>query len=201
MNKSESKYYNTSLFMNQALIQLLNKKDYEFITIKEICKKAGVNRSTFYLHYDNIDDLLCETIENINKKFLTCFAENDKHFSKNIENSQKEDLILVTPKYLLPYLNYIKENMVVYQVSAKHPYLMQSIKKYNLLQQNILYPIFRKFGIEENQQKYFSAYYINGIYSIIDEWIKGGCKDDVETILDVIIKCVRPFENGNEDKK
>ena len=62
MNKSESKYYNTSLLMNQALIELLNKKDYEFLTIKEICKKAGVNRSTFYLHYDNIDDLLYETI-------------------------------------------------------------------------------------------------------------------------------------------
>ncbi len=58
MNKSESKYYNTALLMNQALIEILNKKDYDYITIKEICKKAGVNRSTFYLHYDNIDDLL-----------------------------------------------------------------------------------------------------------------------------------------------
>lgn len=32
------------------------------ITIKEICKKAGVNRSTFYLHYESIDDLLEETL-------------------------------------------------------------------------------------------------------------------------------------------
>ena len=77
MNKSESKYFNTSLLMNQALIQLLNKKDYDFITIKEICKKAGVNRSTFYLHYDNIDDLLYETIENLNKEF------HNLHLSKS----------------------------------------------------------------------------------------------------------------------
>ena len=76
MNKNESKYYNTALLMNQALIELLNKKDYEFITIKEICKKAGVNRSTFYLHYDNVEDLLLETIENINKNFLSYFTEN-----------------------------------------------------------------------------------------------------------------------------
>ena len=61
MNKSESKYYNTALLMDEALLLLLEKKEYEFITIKEICEKAGVNRSTFYLHYETIADLLNET--------------------------------------------------------------------------------------------------------------------------------------------
>ena len=87
MNKSESKYFNTSLLMNQALIQLLNKKDYDFITIKEICKKAGVNRSTFYLHYDNIDDLLYETIENLNKEFDSYFNKNNA-VVENIDNAR-----------------------------------------------------------------------------------------------------------------
>lgn len=63
MNKSQSKYYNTARLMNEALIILLEKKDYEFITVKEICEKAGVNRSTFYLHYETMNDLLQETIE------------------------------------------------------------------------------------------------------------------------------------------
>ena len=73
MNKSESKYYNTALLMDQALLLLLEKKEYDFITVKEICEKAGVNRSTFYLHYETIDDLLAETIEMINKRFLSAF--------------------------------------------------------------------------------------------------------------------------------
>jgi AcrR family transcriptional regulator len=47
MNKSESKYFNTARLMNQALIQLLEEKDIGYISIKEICEKAGVNRSTF----------------------------------------------------------------------------------------------------------------------------------------------------------
>lgn len=58
MNRSESKYYNIALLMDQASVELLNKKEYEFITVKEICEKAGVNHSTFYLHYETIDDLL-----------------------------------------------------------------------------------------------------------------------------------------------
>lgn len=70
MNKSESKFYNTALLMDQALIELLNKKEFEYITVKEICEKAGVNRSTFYLHYETINDLLSECIDNINKHFI-----------------------------------------------------------------------------------------------------------------------------------
>lgn len=201
MNKNESKYYNTALLMNQALIELLNKKDYEYITIKEICKKAGVNRSTFYLHYDNIQDLLLETIENINKKFAAAFVENHNSILSKINNNDKNDLILITPEYLFPYLNFIKDNKVVYQVSAKHPIIMQSLKKYNLLKENILFPIFRRFSITEKERQYVSAYYINGVYAIINEWINTGCKDDVDFILDVIIKCVRPFEKEYENKR
>ena len=42
MNKSESKYFNTAMLMNQALLLLLDQKDIEHITVKEICEKAGV---------------------------------------------------------------------------------------------------------------------------------------------------------------
>ena len=47
MNKNENKYFNTAKKMNDALIRLLETKDYEYITIKEICRIASVNRSTF----------------------------------------------------------------------------------------------------------------------------------------------------------
>lgn len=73
MNKSESKYFNTAIKMDKAFLQLLEKKDFEYISIKEICEKAGVNRSTFYLHYDNISDLLSESIRFMNEQFLSYF--------------------------------------------------------------------------------------------------------------------------------
>ena len=80
MNKNESKYFNTAILFDEALIYLLEKKDVEYITIKEICTKAGVNRSTFYLHYESISDLIEETMNYINKKFVDYFNENSKDF-------------------------------------------------------------------------------------------------------------------------
>jgi hypothetical protein len=45
MNKNESKYFNTAVKMDKAFLALLEKKDFAYITVKEICEKAGVNRS------------------------------------------------------------------------------------------------------------------------------------------------------------
>ena len=73
MDRSQSKYFHTAVKMDEALIALLNEKDFEYITIKEICQKAGVNRSTFYLHYENTRDLLDETVRYLIDRFRSYF--------------------------------------------------------------------------------------------------------------------------------
>jgi AcrR family transcriptional regulator len=49
------------------LISLIVKKNYEAITIQEICDAADVGRSTFYAHYTSKDDLHQRGIENLRK--------------------------------------------------------------------------------------------------------------------------------------
>ena len=102
MNKSESKYFNTALRLDEALIALLEQKDLEYITVKEICRQAGVNRSTFYLHYETISDLVNETIEMINQRFLSYFPQQKEAILNNLESGGRDELILVTREYLLP---------------------------------------------------------------------------------------------------
>lgn len=178
--------------MNTALIELLNKKEYEFITIKEICAKAGVNRSTFYLHYNNIDDLLRECIENQNKQFCKCFKENAKEFIKKINFCEIDELNLITPQYLTPYLNFIKENKMVHQIAIKHSYIMNSHQKYADLFKYIFKPILKRFGVEEKKHNFIMQYFLNGVVAIINEWIKGGCKEDICFIENIIIECIQP---------
>ena len=40
-----------------AFIEMRSKKDIEKITVKELCEKAQINKSTFYSHYHDIYDL------------------------------------------------------------------------------------------------------------------------------------------------
>jgi len=44
--------------MQDALIDLMRERPLGSITIKALCEQADVNRSTFYAHYDSIEELL-----------------------------------------------------------------------------------------------------------------------------------------------
>lgn len=149
-----------------------------------------VHRSTFYLHYESINDLVEETINYINEKFVGYFNENSKKFIEKIKNSSLEDLKLVEKKYLTPYLNFIKDNKKVFRASFSNPKGMSAFNKYNHLKEYILNPIFERFNISENERNYLISFYINGIMAIINEWLKEDCKDSISDVEEIIIKCV-----------
>ncbi len=197
MNKSESKYFNTALCMNEALIVLLEVKDLEYITVKEICEKAGVNRSTFYLHYETVADLVNEAMENVNKRFLACFTQSEVDFADKIKSKKLDDLILITQDYLIPYLQFIRENKRVYRASFRNPNEMQANTRYRSLKKYILEPILKKFEVPEMRWQYYIAYYIEGIAAIIREWLNNDCQDSAETIADIMEECVRPSNDAN----
>ena len=190
MNKKQSKYFNTASFFDEALISLLEKKDIDYITVKEICQQAKVNRSTFYLHYETIDDLLNETLEYINKKFISYFNEDPKELIENINISKKEDLIFINKKYLKPYLEFIKENKKVFASAFKNPQTMKTQEKYSSLEKHILNPILDKYNIPNYKKKYLLRFYINGIMAIIKEWTLNDCKENIDDIINIIIECV-----------
>ncbi|MBR2639957.1 MAG: TetR/AcrR family transcriptional regulator, partial [Oscillospiraceae bacterium] len=104
MNKNESKYFSTAEKMDNALLELLKTKSFEFITVSEICKKAGVNRSTFYLHYENTRELLEETVKKMSGDFVLYFLPDGKISPIDFDNAPKEKLFFITENYLMPYL-------------------------------------------------------------------------------------------------
>ncbi len=199
MNKSESKYFNTALCMDEALIALLKEKDLEYITVKEICEKAGVNRSTFYLHYETITDLVNEAVETVNKRFLSYFQQNAHEFADEISAKELQELVLITQDYLHPYLHFISENKNVYRAAFRNPNEMQVNTKYRFLKKYIIEPILKRFGVPDVFWKYYIVYYIEGVMAIIKEWLNNDCTDSVETIATIIEECVRP-SNGAEGR-
>jgi AcrR family transcriptional regulator len=57
----------TRALLQQAHMSLILKKDYEAITVDEICDAANVGRSTFYAHYTSKDDLRRSGLENLRR--------------------------------------------------------------------------------------------------------------------------------------
>lgn len=180
MNKNESKYFNTALLMDEALLQLLEKKDFAFISVKEICKKAGVNRSTFYLHYENINELLEETIELLNERFVSSFP-------KELVISAK-GRILTSPEFLTPYLNFVKDNKRTYKLIHEKPELFSTDKAFKKMYKDIFNPTLDVFNVDEKEKKYVFEFYTKGSLAIIKKWVEEDCKDDIDFIVNLIAK-------------
>lgn len=190
MNKNESRYFNTAARMDKAFLELLEKKEFSYITVKEICEKAEVNRSTFYLHYETIDDLLSESVEYMNEHFLTFMRKDSDGIINRLKDCSLDELNLITPDYLRPYLCYIKENKHLFLTAIKRSNELRLNDSYNKMFRYVFTPILERFGIPLNDRQYFIAFYINGIMAIITEWLNMDCSDNIEHIIRIIQLCI-----------
>lgn len=197
MNKNESKYFNTAIKMDEALISLLEKKDFEYITIKEICDVAGVNRSTFYLHYDNASDLLKETTQYILDKHFAYYSVDTKSLSEHFGNGKQTNLLFITKEYLTPYLTFIKDNQRIFKVAVRQFNSMNMDAVYCNMFNNVFSPILARFNVPESERAYMIKFYLTGIFAIVMEWLNSNCADDMETIIKIITDCVMGERNIN----
>lgn len=190
MNKSESKYFNTATKMDLALISLLKKKPFEYITVSEICETAGVNRSTFYLHYETIGDLLSETARYLLNDFLSYFSTDVQSVSLNLVDCELDELVFICDEYLTPYLTYIKDHKEVFGMALSHNKTLGLEDVYRRMFENIFNPILDRFHYPPNNRQYVMMYYLNGINAIVLEWLRNGCRTTIKEISEIISVCI-----------
>lgn len=189
MDKSKSRYFNTAMKMDEALLALLEKKDLAYITVKEICEKAGVNRSTFYLHYETIDDLICETIEYIYETFKSSMAaQND--FATKLKSCSTEELYLITPEYLLPYLEYIKEHKRIFKTVVENAAVLRLDDTYSRMFSAVFMPILERFNVPTQYMEYMMAYYIHGLMAVVSKWLENDCCETTEQMTELLLRLV-----------
>ncbi|WP_208592055.1 TetR/AcrR family transcriptional regulator [Gracilibacillus suaedae] len=94
MKKIDPRVKKTKSFLKNALLELIDEKGFDAITIGNLAEKAEVNRVTFYQHYHDKYDLLEQTI----KEML-------QHFIETVEPKKREDLITHKQETSVVYLN------------------------------------------------------------------------------------------------
>lgn len=61
--KTDARIERTRMQLGTALLNLIVEKPVKEVTVQDVLDRAGVGRSTFYLHYRDIDDLLVSQLE------------------------------------------------------------------------------------------------------------------------------------------
>lgn len=190
MNRSESKYFATAARMDEALLELLEQKDFAYITVKELCARAGVNRSTFYLHYETLADLLAESAQHIIDRFVAAMPHDTQEFLEKLPERPVEELYLITPEYLVPYLTNVKEHRRVFRTTVEQASALRMTDAYEALSRHVFLPILNRFGVSAADREYLMAFYISGLMAIINRWLQADCQDSIEHIISVMQTCI-----------
>ena len=99
MNESDERYSTAEDAIYDAFFLLLQTKDLNRITVSDVIKKAGIVRSTFYNHYENIPALMVaaedKTIRDIFDMMESFHPKNDRDMCRS---------------YFLAICNYTRKN-------------------------------------------------------------------------------------------
>ena len=190
MKKTESKYFHTAVQFDKALLSLLEKKPFEYVTVSELCEAAGVNRSTFYLHYENTSDVLKEASAYVLDNFSSYFSVDMESITSKYANCDLQELNFINEKYLHPYLSFIKDNQRLFFTVLSQPTVFDSRAIFQRLFDNIFKPILDRFHYPQDEQHYVMMFYLNGITAIISEWIKENCQKSIADVISIIHYCI-----------
>ena len=164
--------------MDEALLDLLQNKGAEFITVKEICKKAGVGRSTFYLHYQGVPDLVKECSEHVNTKFFERFEQSAADTIGAIRTASLDELV--------------QDNCSIYRAMLANGHTLQAQERFEALAKHIIDPVLERFGYPSEQRAFVISFYVHGLSAVVQDWIRSGCETPIDEMVRIIKTCVHP---------
>ena len=161
--------------LTQIFIDLLKKHPIEKITVKELCDLAEINRSTFYIHYHDIYELL-EDVEN------NCLQELDHLISTiSCHNFPPEQVT----KMVLEYIYHRKELLSLFILKMNELTFWKQIDKklFVLFRQKVIenYQIPEEMQADELDDTIL--FLISGFYAIYRKWLIHNCQEDIDILV------------------
>ena len=150
--------------IEKAFIGLLQERELKEITVSDLIKQTGLNRSTFYANFMDIYDLADKMREKLENDFSALFAEYD-YF-----NEEGGALKMFT---------HIKKNPIFYKTYFKLCYEDQHLV-------TIYDPRRAELELDNVAIRYHIEFFRNGLNAIIKMWLAGGCKESPEEMAEVI---------------
>lgn len=114
----------------------------------------------------------------------------NKDFSASLPQREKEDFNLTTPKFLKPYLEFVKKNRQAFKITEQRPEIFKVKESFQRMQQGVFNPILDHYKVKEEDKEYIFTFFTQGIISVAFRWIKNDCKEEIDTMTNLIQHCV-----------
>ena len=169
--------------IKSAFESLICEKDYEKITVKELCERAKINKKTFYHYYETLDALLAE-----------------------MQTERVEGFLERVGQYLLPD-EIDKVNREFFLYATEHGLAFEKITcggSYRLIRDEMIDVItttawsrseaFQK--LDPYEQKVLINFVNDTVLRLYREWVHDGKPVPVAEVIDIANKLVTGGVNG-----
>lgn len=153
-----------------SFVNLLNERPLDKITVKDIVEDCGVNRNTFYYHYQDIYALVEDIFEKETEKVV---QEHQEHFTWQDGFIESAQFALQNKKAIYHIYNSVKREQL-------EQYLFQITES---LMTHVVTQLSEGLSVSQEDIHYIVVFYKHAIVGIILEWIQRGMKDDPEHVI------------------
>ena len=109
MRKKDARSERTEAAVKSALLEAMAAKELEDIGVAEIARAAGISRSTFYAHYQNLGEVFQEMVGDLQSKYSplvqqlrcdACQSGERQPFCMRIRNAGVYQPVVDSPRFL-----------------------------------------------------------------------------------------------------
>lgn len=169
ISREDRRVRRTKKNLRDGLFALLEKKNINQITVTELTTLADVNRSTFYLYYNDIFDMM----EKIQQEIYAVFVETVVKFKSDF--SEPESFVVYCQRFLV----FCRENYAVCRFITRNDCNNRLAEKIKLAVRTVV-PDSAGYFPEGDPRNYLTTFALSGMLATILEWMNDGMKIPVE---------------------
>lgn len=190
----DKRLIHTKQKLKTALIKLMYEYELKDIQVLQLVKLANCSRSTFYNHYDSIEDFLYEIIDDTLDEMKIQIRKPYKQINQiDFTHFPKEDVSL---------FYYLLNNRDLFDVLMKEA---KTLDLNRFIADTIEELYVDEYYFELNNPlvnpNLYKVYAANGIASIILRWMETGYKEPPEFLADQAIELLKTSSNGFIQKR
>lgn len=181
--KQDRRIIRTKKEIKEAFISLLEEKNFDSITVRDLTERANINRGTFYLHYLDKYDLLEKCEEEVFANILSIF-----NAGAVIDILQGQDMTVRLP-FFVRVFEYLKEEATFMKVILGpngDPAFQEKIRQVFI--KNLNDNILTKMDLESVKVpiELLTTYVSSAHLGVIQYWLNTGMKQSPEEVTTIL---------------
>lgn len=176
---NNARFQSTHTLIKSVFLELCQHSSAEKISVREICEKAQINRSSFYLHFADIYTLMDELNRDMTEQIKYIMIQSFNTDSVSMKQT------------FIKLFQFLSDNQSFF--SSIYRNRRSSVRDLNITLdepfRSRIITAGRFFGFESEQEiRYHSLFFFAGFSAIVEEWLLNGCRESPEYLSEMLYR-------------